>query len=131
MKMNDVEQAILSLIDDLVSAQVIRKETILAALDRDCSTNTNHILNEQAEERLIENRKILRKLFKCKAITNTNFCNWMRNNGISGVSPKETLNLCLENGVFSYTTSRGNRTYYVKNDITNPPNSSMIVRYDD
>lgn len=118
--MNEIEQTILSLIDDLVSAQVIRKETIITALGGDSSTNTASV------HPLEDTQRIIAKLNCTTAISNQNFGLWCRHHNFK-VRPKDTLDVCLQKGVFSYIQRANGRWYYVKNEDAKLADSSVIV----
>jgi len=120
--MNAVEKNLLSLIYDLVSADVIRKETIIETLTRNCISNPTDVLPITIKE------KVVSKLISCNAISNQNFRRWLKNNGCSNIKATETLNLCLRKGVFEYTVKKeANRVYYVKGNATVEPTTDWIV----
>lgn len=110
--MNDLEKVVVALVNELVSANAMRKETVIEALVGNSKSDSSYVLSFSTAKKIVE------KINSCDAISNQNFALWCRSNKIK-IKPKDTLELCLKKGVFSYRSLKGTRYYYVKNGITN------------
>lgn len=111
--MNETETYLVSLINNLDSAGIIRKETICQACCGDSISNRTYISTLQLKEAVVN------KLNGVNAISNSNLGQWCRSRMIR-IDVFNTLECCLRKGKFSYKQRRGNRIYYVKNGVDCP-----------
>lgn len=111
--MNETETYLVSLIGNLDSAGIIRKETIYQACCGDSISDGAYISTLQLKEAVVN------KLNGVNAISNSNLGQWCRSRSIN-INVFNTLETCLRKGKFSYKQRRGNRIYYVKNGVDCP-----------
>lgn len=112
--MNETETYIVSLINNLDSAGIIRKETVCSACLGDSSGDGTFVSTIQLKE------KVVNKLNGVNAISNANLTQWCKNHGVK-INSYCTLENCLRRAKFSYRQRRGNRIYYVKNGVDCQP----------